>query len=739
MYSLKKNHTRQRDKEQNKEQIMKKSNHELKDIIQFEDVFSKYVNLKNKDTGLALKYFTRSISQNLAYFLSINFLTESSIVSAEKFLILNLGKYPEDTHESWLFRHQMRVLGFLKLNLGLQQSIRRISIHNLDPKINTILAGSLRNVDEKIDHEKILEAILVSLLYPLRQTIGSCFATSLVIVLQKEEMKQFVDEMISCLINQGIKRVIEGKEFLIPINLFLEKESFCESNNFLSPPPLLKCLEYTIASMTEFSLDTQTFSLSIILGLDPSLVDGLGGKIQSLIREELLKIEKEVHQAQIEAQKALDHVNIINSQLSQASSYERAQSLKAQGYSHSSQMRSCVEKRDELIKESEEISELLKIWIEKAREVFKSYFQDIFDPDLKITHSSLDDSPAGFRLLCKHGRQNILSWTKIHDEKTFVSCLKDYFLYLENLLGSEYKSKRIKAILVSISSESIQYIHQNNFIESSLKRLKMLNATYHYTHPWCYLSGGSLRSLLACFLGKTEVSNEVKIQTKEPVDLLIKLVDLFKDFPLKFQDRFLSDDQRGILAQNESHAFVVKPGFKVFSNFWSDRHFSYTTIRDSFLIPLYQYYQKKVFTEDEIVKLSSFFRERLSEADFYLNVKRIDIVNLKKTLLSDKRFKEEIVAGLLHDFLRLNDLEFPAINAITFADSNWAYFNLSFIVNPFNSQLEIWRESFDRRNSFPIKEWSEITQSLETYTLFLDTLDNISFSSFEKLKFQFKV
>lgn len=60
--------------------------------------------------------------------------------------------------------------------------------------------------------------LLASLLHPLRQTVGSCFATAPAIVVQKEQPEIFLEDLQSLLYKGKLTRIINGVEYTVPWN-----------------------------------------------------------------------------------------------------------------------------------------------------------------------------------------------------------------------------------------------------------------------------------------------------------------------------------------------------------------------------------------------------------------------------------------------------------------------------------------------------------------------------------------
>lgn len=728
-------------------------------LIEYEHVLhSIFLEIYFPDQSFA--YYMRMQSQKIAQYLAKNLLKVEALNNVELALKKSLQRKNQYSLKNWFENHQLSVVSFFKSNPEFISELTKISVKQLsDPIIEMIILSS-SEVKKDVAIEDILEALLLTAFFPLRQTIGSCFATSFVILLQNENKKIFLEELITLVTRNFLKRVIEGKDFLVPLNANIEKEAagFDEKKltllqkqladqkiksidlRFLSPPPLLKAFEYTIASMTEFNLDSHTSSLFLSLGIDVKVNKGLGEKVYYLVERELQAVNEEAKEAHIEAQKALDVLNMTNSQLQNAYSEQKVQSLKAQGYSYQSHLQAAIDRRDILIKEAEEVSKFFADWTEKIANHLKIYFQEVFDPLLKKEGEiSYEDSPAGFRLVCKHGRENIRAWTLIENIKDYEKAFKEFFLNYEHILLQEFKTKRLKNLISSITSLSIQYVLDEYFEEEALKRLKLQQTPYTYIKPWCYISGGTLKSVLGCFTAKTTHLKEIVMQPKDATELFVKLADFFKDSPARFQERFQQDTKRGLLVQSETHAFILKPGLKRFQLFWADQNFSYTTIRDNFLQPLQNFYQNIKIKNGQVEEILLSLQQEFGKKITLKNLKPQTIPQLIQLIQDASPIPVNLLMGFFHRYVKEFYPDFPALSSIPFADTNWPYFYFSFIVNPVSCQLEIWRESFDESVYLPMIEWGEQFHGKNGWVLFLETLDQLNFSSIELLKLYYKV
>jgi hypothetical protein len=695
--------------------------------------------------GLSFCYRMKERALQLATYLASNSLSLKSIDSSMKMIKELKVSYPDSELEDWLKNHQLSILNFLKTNPPLLQKIGRISYPLANLVAEEIVKETVGSLLKSSDQE-IAAAILSSAFYPLRQTVGSCFATAVSIVIQREHPGWFFEECINLISTGKIKRVLDGVEFTVPLNPSIEvdqNQQLVESEEFkkalshfslpqikyfsLRAPRLLKAFEYTVASMTEFGIDTHKGTVGLSLGIDPKHANGLGAVIQTILEQELRVLSNEIEKIEVDAQTALDQVNITNSQLSQAYDPEKIQRLKASGYSFEYHLRATLEKRDGLVEESKTISGFLQKWIDLFSLHLNRYFQEIFDPNLVEHQEFWQDSPAGFRLIFKHGRQDPKAWTFIEDENGYKAALKEFFISFEHFLNQEYESRRLKALIGLVTVDCLRFIHSESFVKNALQRLKTAATTYQFVQPWCYLSGGTLKSVISCFTGKISPLKEIHIHPKNASELFLFLIEFMKECPSRIQDEFLKSPEKGFLMQSPTHAFILRPGLKPFSNFWMDTGFSYTALRDEFFKPIQKFYRNKILSIDEQHRLFE-----LIERDRRINIPRVDVNPLdipsfiEKTAAFTKLSKDKI-SVVLHQFFHRTTVQF--------ADTNWPYFWFSFVVNPLSCDIELWRESFDKRVFSKMTEWGDtFSNGNGHWIIYMEALTEYNFSSMEWLK-----
>jgi hypothetical protein len=146
--------------------------------------------------------------------------------------------------ESRDLEHRYRVLTQYQRDVSLR---RRLETIQISPLIKEKSKAAVRR------------AVLQAHLTPLRQTIGSCFATAPAIMIQREQPHQFLRDMDS-LLSAG--ELLRG-DIAVPLSPSWDGD-------------LLKGWEFTLASFAEAKTEFSSWNLFSSLGLQPEESGGLG-------------------------------------------------------------------------------------------------------------------------------------------------------------------------------------------------------------------------------------------------------------------------------------------------------------------------------------------------------------------------------------------------------------------------------------------------------------------------------
>jgi hypothetical protein len=410
-------------------------------------------------------------------------------------------------------------------------------------------------VEKLVGEEKrdISKAILEALLIFLRQTVGSCFATAPIILVQINEPEFLFEDLVDLITRGHLKRVIDGIEYKVPISI---KTSF----NLEVESPLLRCYEYTVASFADWKIEFYKWNMYTGLGLDTSANGGLGEGIFKVLEEQL---------------------EIANHAVQTAHSYIKKEYTKEEmPYFYAAN--DILKQKQE---SAEKIAQFYPFFIQELQKLFPLYFQEVFDPEMKSGDSDiLEDRPAGFRLLFKHGRSDPTAWSMIYEEKEYLKALEDFFRLIEADLNYTSKFEGSKELIRKIIDNAIQTIWDKTFIKNAFARIQAMHqkqkSDIKSQSPWAYISGGNLESLISCYFSLKNKPIRRDFFVESPLELCVALVEYMKDLPYARAKEFEDNPQKGILMTNEVHAFLFKPGLKAFLGAWQDRGNTYTYIRD---------------------------------------------------------------------------------------------------------------------------------------------------------------
>lgn len=733
--------------------------------------------------------------------------------------------YPDGYSDSVITEHQIAILK----QFTSQKMIKLL--YRFSPPIchkvaESLLFDSLGISASKPHTPDIRRAVLCASLTPLRQNIGSCFATAPGILVQKEQLALFLVDLYQLLSTGQLKRTYNGNEYiailsttytsmyckqslherallspgilqalkacgLIDQRRSLEKQiqqmqticspllSSCstvadllqkvleKSTNQpvqkmqaaftgLTENALLKAWEFTLASFSETNPQLIRWHLYTALGFSPEEPEGLGSVIHNCLQEKLEVYHQEIDKLQKEAEVTVDQLRAVQGVINRADTTSRMRSFQAEYQSLSHHLQACIDRRDRLINKANDLSSLFSMIIQYYLDQFPNYFQEVYDPQL--VSISDEDAPAGFRLFYKHGRTDASLWTAIETEKEFNQSLRDFFLATESLLFVQAKEQKN---LTEMVAAIVSHLHRNTFFLNVQKRMKS-------KEPWCYISGGTMQTLVQNYFCTDKVTMEQKV-VESPLELLIFLLDTLKETPPAHLTQTL-------LMNSPVHAFLLLPSEPLFKQGWEDNGFTYTWVRDAFIRPGVQFYQQMLLTPEMqqylLQQISSSkinyltqtpkeFRDQLLntfphivpddiDAFLYRQLPLISTVNCKEYLqkllssvfnskiqeiieqfslpktafISAEQIKKIAKTCLLlaqnsigfsfdvHNFITQAACEIGlSPQCLIFADTNWPGFYFGFVINPGTQDLELWRFDASQSIGYPMSSWKKWFES----------------------------
>lgn len=101
----------------------------------------------------------------------------------------------------------------------LRQQLGKIHAPFLERKAREILFISNSHLEDiSINDALTRQSVFTALLTPLRQSVGSCFATAPCLLIQKNQIKQMLQDLCNLISTERLKRVREGRELEVPLS-----------------------------------------------------------------------------------------------------------------------------------------------------------------------------------------------------------------------------------------------------------------------------------------------------------------------------------------------------------------------------------------------------------------------------------------------------------------------------------------------------------------------------------------
>jgi len=608
-------------------------------------------------------------------------------------------------HDASSIQHCLQILRLFSTDKKACYALNRITLpigndvgyHLL--KSTLFLKESVRLTDV---HAK--QASLAALLTPLRQNVGSCFATAPAIMIQQEQPLQCLSDISELLATGKLSRVVEGIEYTVPLSArwgvgdllrpcslsslnlkqlakapglieafkaagLITKKQECEpllsahlhldmqKSPFLSVTPdqliktvllshfaltekkvalykkrpaervrgdfvirapvsmdktnkacslylkayekaktafraltdnaLLKAWEFTLASLSEAKADFAKWNLYASLGVQPEEAHGIGNSLHQEIQKQIEAVNRELEEYQSNYEHLFSQAKYLEGRVTRASSESEAKWIQAEYQMRRQEMNRALSERDAIHEKGLKLQSLYPKLIEFYGLKIRAYFQEIYDAEmLDVSSNPYDDSPAGFRLLYKHGRSNPSAWTLIHTSAEYLEALSAFFIATEIEFNQQEEFQGLQKEIAHLITTALSTIKTPEFLEYSIYRLAkayrepvLKNPLEHLDRvkrkPWSYISGGTIKTLVHTYWGLSP--KEEKKWVESPTELLAFFIDTMKEIPSKPTTSFFS--------YSPTHAFLLKPHFSLFKKGWEDTLYTYTWIRDHWTFP----------------------------------------------------------------------------------------------------------------------------------------------------------
>ncbi len=637
-----------------------------------------------------------------------------------------------DLHKSLSSFPSLEILAYAP---GLRIAMEGVSLPDLRAQLST--------VDETVKTpEELIKSLLLKSFDLTEEMIG-----------EEEHLEKI--QMTPLMAKQGFVHYQKPSERGKKVGEFKKRlAKALVSFRALTESALLRAWEYSLASLSDVKFDFARWNLCIGLGLNHEQKGGIADFLFQFIDAKLAVCNEQAVKLHDEYEQVISQATALEVLFHRSTNEDQRRQLKGEwtGAIHSAD--TILGMRDQAAAKGEALSQSFSEFIRQYYEKLQDHFQEIFDPSVVERGAEIyEDSPAGFRLVYKHGRMDASLWTRIHTEEEYLKALRDFFSMIEP--GLQTKEPLGTEFVSEVTTEIIRYLQRPEFITSAKERSKQEGRL----SPWHYVSGGTMQVLLQNYFSREKPLTEFSFVPHSPEELFL----------------FLKQSEGGsLLIHSPSHAFILKPE-------WIDPHAEVNIEKSrqkvkewtldfgmqewiahrlkEKLHPLEQPLFLHLFRQQPAADSNALFRSCLLESlqkvpgsrlknpiavvdsllyehflllpsaeakralssllhPWSIDASEVDFEGeyvtsgelqqkAKERILQGKNvpFSSRDLSGDLAEVARRQGLSYPG--PVFFADTNWAGWLFGWIVNPVTVKLELWRLNRTATQGAPMIEWSE--------------------------------
>lgn len=428
--------------------------------------------------------------------------------------------------------------------------------------------------------------------------------------------------------------------------------------NSLSENSMLKAWEYTLASFAETKPGFTRWNMYASLGFDKDMPGGFGDILHSVIKDKLENSNQKVKDIQYDYEMLFGQLKYLETRMRGVTSEKDAQWVKIEYESKRSEFRTLEELRDREHYKGRRFANLINDLLTSYDELFPKYFQEVYDADMhEVNLGPYDDSPAGFRLLYKHGRTNTSQWTLIYTPQQFIESLSSFLVATETELVNDPDYDGLQQDISEIVTRLITHVKTDEFLISAFQRMAHAHNTPFIKNPlenldkidkkpWAYTSGGTMHNLMSCYFRIEGKPKETDRWVENPMELLIYLIDTIKTLPPKTRDELMGSVTKSLLMHSPTHAFSLNPTLPSMKEAIEAEGFSYTWVRDQ-LVRKAQGFVEYNFLDPDMIE---FLLEKLKE--FVPENYRPRFQTLVRDIIGKKNppeFRSSLLLAMEHD------------------------------------------------------------------------------------------
>ena len=299
--------------------------------------------------------------------------------------------------------HQIAILTTLSQNPALWKQI--------------VDAYASPNFPQNLLLENAPITLLSAALTPLRQHVGSCFATAPAMTVQRYDLELFIQDSLELMQTSQLKRIFNGEEYIAPLcaswgdslldQSYSEKldpiiyaalhgnqpnpngktikevlaceEAWRRYKSFIEHP-FLKAWEYTLASFCEYKVELYKWNLLAALGFNPEEEEGIGQIVYEFVSEKLERANQAILEHQQDVESAYGQMKSAERFFQNATSYSRARMHRSEHIAGRYQFEQSLSDRDQAEVQAKNYAQFFNYLTMRYRNNFEIYFQEVFDP-----------------------------------------------------------------------------------------------------------------------------------------------------------------------------------------------------------------------------------------------------------------------------------------------------------------------------------------------------------------------
>jgi len=486
---------------------------------------------------------------------------------------------------------------------------------------------------------------------------------------------------------------------------------------------LLKSWEFTVASFSEINLNFTRWNLYSSLGINYDDKGGIGECLYKIISLKVEHANATLKELQDECEQIEVQMRYLEGRMQQASTEKEINWIKMEHQSRQTELYHIDQVRKTAYEKATKIGGLLNFLQEEYDKKFFDYFQEVYDADIhEVSTGPFDDSPAGFRLIYKHGRTNPSLWTPIRSLQEYIDCLVSFFIATERDLSSMPQVHGIETEFTIIITQLVNHVRSDEFQETSFYRMAkahnsslvnkpLQNLDKVEKKPWVHTSGGSMSTLVSAYFRRVEKPTETERWVENETELCAFIIDSIKQMPPKTSDAFLKNPNKSCLMHSPTHAFLLKPGYEKYKEAWMSDQYTYSWIKHEYMEPIVRFY--------EMISLEQEMMRDLIDR-MYLTIPidyRPRFMQIFQTIpyrMSVREFYEHFVNSVYND----RGLRGPFGQVVSLEDLD----NLLFSELPYTSP----QRAFEFMSTFLEKEFSNMPQIQSNLSETLQNLKKIT-------------